>query len=88
MHAVLVTTNNRGIYYGHLARDNGSESVVLERARAVISWDTGHHGFLYLATHGPKDVAEVSPACERMTVYGIATMADCSLAATEAWDAS
>lgn len=88
MQAVLITTNNRGIYFGYLAKDNGAESVVLEQARVVVSWDTEHKGFLYLATHGPEEVAEVSPACERMTVYGIATMADCSPAATEAWDAS
>lgn len=86
MKPVLVTTNNRGIYYGYLADGFGSDWIVLDRARVCVSWDTGSRGFLHLAVEGPVGVADVSPAVGRLTVYGVATVAECSPRAAKAWD--
>lgn len=89
MTAVLITTDNRGVYFGRVLDDSKCpEAIVLADARVCVTWDTGHRGFLYLAVEGPKDVADVSPAVGRLTVYGIATIAECTPAAAEAWDAS
>lgn len=86
MTPVLITTENRGVYYGHLAEDHAPAYVILERARVCVSWDTGHRGFLYMAVEGPAGVAEVSPAVGRLTVYGVATLAECSDRAAKVWD--
>jgi hypothetical protein len=85
---VLISTNNRGIYYGYLVENHAPDHVTLERARVCAVWDTGEKGYLYMATHGPEGVAMVSPAVGSMEVYGVATIAECSPEAAEAWDAS
>lgn len=86
MTPVLITTENRGVYFGYLDEDRAPAHVVLERARVCVSWDTGHRGFLHLAVEGPQGVADVSPAVGRLTVYGVATLAECSERAAKAWD--
>jgi hypothetical protein len=88
MTPVLITTTNRGVYFGHLVENNAPASVTLERARVCASWDCDEEGYLVMAVRGPRGVAQVSPACERLTVYGVATIAECSPEATEEWDAA
>lgn len=88
MTPVLITTNNRGVYYGYLAENNAPDMVRLEKARVCVQWDAGHEGFLVMAVRGPKGVADVSPAVGSMEVYGVATIATCSPEAAEEWDAS
>lgn len=88
MKPVLISTDNRGIYYGYLVENKAPSHVVLEKARVCVAWDTGEKGYLYLATEGPEGVATVSPACGRVEVYGVGTIADCTERAAEAWDAA
>lgn len=85
---VLITTNNRGIYYGYLTENNAPDMVRLEKARVCVQWDAGNEGFLVMAVRGPQGVAEVSLAVGSLEVYGVATIAHCSPEAAEAWDAS
>ena len=85
MTPVLITTDNRGVYFGHLLENKAPEMVRLARARVVVQWDTPQ-GFLYMAVKGPQGVAEVSPAVGDLEVYGVAAVAVCSPEAAEAWD--
>jgi len=87
MTPVLITTNNRGVYYGYLVENKAPDMVRLDKARVVVQWDTPK-GFLHMAVEGPEGVAEVSPAVGSMEVYGVATIADCTKEAAEAWDAA
>lgn len=82
---VLVTTNNRGVYFGKLVENEGPEYVVLEHARCCVRWDCEDDGFLYLAHKGPAGVAQVSPAVESLVVFGVATLALCTAEAVEGW---
>jgi len=86
MKPVLITTKNRGIYYGYLLHDQGPVACTLTRARVVATWDCGHEGFLALAVRGPRGRAEVSPQCEELTIYDIDTVALVTDAAAEEWD--
>lgn len=86
MTPVLVTTKNRGIYYGYMVIDKGPAAVTLAQARVVAEWDCGQEGFLALATKGPRDRAHVSPPCVELTIYDIDTVALVSTEAVEEWD--
>lgn len=86
MTPVLVTTKNRGIYYGYLVVDKGPVAVTLAQARVVADWDCGQKGFLALAVYGPRGLANVSPACTELTIYDIDTVALVNPEAVEEWD--
>lgn len=85
MQAVLITTNNRGVYFGYLLVDAAPDYVVLKDARYAVSWEN-MHGYLDLAAGGPTDECRVTPATVGLTLYGIAAIADCSDEAAKAWE--
>lgn len=85
---VLVTTDNRGVYYGSYTTDaQAPDKIELENARVIVEWNTGSEGFLIMATRGPAEVAEVSVAVSNMIIFGIASIAVCTPEAAAAFDA-
>ena len=83
---VIVTTNHRGVFYGTLDADNGKESVVLTHARNVIYW-SGKRGFMGLASHGPEKDSRIGSTAQRITLYEITGVVDCTEAAVSAFAA-
>lgn len=82
---VLVTTVNRGVYFGYLVDDMCPDQVTLTDARCAVSWEN-MRGHLDLAVRGPNDECRVTPACLNITLYGITGIATCTPEAVAAWE--
>jgi small nuclear ribonucleoprotein (snRNP)-like protein len=77
---VLVTTAHRGVFFGTLASEESHAEVVLTAARNVISW-SGRRGFLGLASHGPERESRIGSTAERIRLYDVTSITDCTAAA-------
>lgn len=86
MQPVLVTTNNRGVYFGYLSVNGAPDFVVLKDARYAVSWEE-MRGYLDLANGGPNGGCRVTPSTVALTLYGIAALAHCTPEAAAAWEA-
>ena len=82
--AVVVTTVHRGVFFGYLHSKDG-DTVVLTQARNCLYWHKSVHGFLGLAKDGPNAECRVGPAVDRLDVYGVSTIANCTAKAISAW---
>lgn len=80
---VLVTTQYRGVFFGFLESREG-DSVVLSRARCAIRWATTG-GFLELAKDGPNENSKIGSEAERITLFGVTSIAEVSAKAVEKW---
>lgn len=89
MSPVLVTTTNRGVFFGYLdtpADDMSPTSIKLMNARNAVFWDVETRGFLSLASTGPSDKCRVTPAAPSMTLYGVSSVTACTPEAVAAWE--
>ena len=84
--AVLVTTSHRGVFFGYAANTDGN-SIMLRAARNCLYWPAQNKGFLGLASMGPLQGARVGPAAD-IEIRDITCVAECSDAATKAWEAA
>ena len=86
--AVLVTTENRGVFFGYLddVDDESPAKLTLTDGRNCIHWTDNIHGFLGLASVGPGPQCRVGPAATRFTVFGITSIADVTPAAVTKWE--
>ena len=80
---VLVTTEYRGVFAGFLESQD-KRKVVLARARCAIKWNTTG-GFLELAKDGPNEDSKIGSEADRITLYGVTSIADVSAKAIEKW---
>ena len=80
---VLVTTEYRGVFAGFIESQDG-RSIVLTRAKCAIRWNT-KGGFLELAKTGPNDGSRIGSEADRITLYGVTSMADVTDEAREKW---
>ena len=83
---VLVTTEFRGVFFGY-ADDTTGDIIKLKRARNIPYWDVSTKGFLGLAEKGPGKQCRVGPAAD-IELRKITCVAECTPAATEAWEAA
>ena len=83
---VVVTTAQRGVFFGELAEDDG-ETVTLVNARNCVYWAVETRGFLGLAAHGPKGACRIGPAAPKIVLMGVTCVASCSDEAIKAWEA-
>jgi hypothetical protein len=84
--AVLVTTAHRGVFFGY-AIDTDGAIIKLRAARNCLYWPSENKGFLGLASMGPIKGARVGPAAD-IELRDITCVAECSTAATTAWEAA
>lgn len=82
--AVLVTTANRGVFFGYEESRDGT-TIILRRARNCIRW-SGTRGFLGLAEAGPNDQCRIGPAADRLELLNITSIADVTDAAIDKWE--
>lgn len=86
---VIVTTAERGIYFGYMQTDaQAPAKVELDNARVIVEWDTGDKGFLFMAVNGPATIATVSVAVPTLTVFGVTSIAACTPEGAAAFDAA
>lgn len=89
MDPVLVTTTNRGVFFGYLASpgdDLSPQKITLANARNAVFWDAGTRGFMALAATGPSAACRVGPPVPSVTLYHITTVVACTPEAAAAWE--
>ncbi len=87
--AVLVTTQHRGVFFGHLIGDASKEKVVLANCRNVLYWDVATKGFLGLAATGPTKGCRVGPAANgSSTLFDVTGVFTCTSEAVKAFEES
>ena len=84
--AVLVTTGNRGVFFGY-ATDTSGQNIVLRNARNCIQW-RGLKGFLALASEGPNAQCRIGPAAASFDARNVTGVADCTPEAIAAWESA
>ena len=82
MKAVLVTTIHRGVFFGYQESLDG-DCIVLTKCRNCLRWERG--GFLALAKTGPDKDCRIGDEAERVQLFGVTSIADCSEEAVKAW---
>jgi hypothetical protein len=85
--AVLVTTANRGVFFGYTDDYNG-DTITLKNARNCIRWTASIKGFLGLAATGPDRNCKIGPAAPSLQLRGITSVSEVSPEAVKAWEAA
>lgn len=83
---VLVTTEFRGVFFGHLK--DGSKlpnEVTLTEARNCIYWSTSVGGFLGLAANGPDGNCKIGVVVPELTLYKVTSVAPVTPEAEKKW---
>lgn len=83
--AVVVTTSNRGVFFGNVAEDKSPVSMTLRHARNCLYWSKDVGGFLGLASKGPSTKCRIGAETESVTLYGVTSVASCSEESVLAW---
>lgn len=81
---VLVTTAQRGVFFGLLEEDSAPARVVLTRARCAILFATTK-GFLELASDGPNRESKIGAEADRLTLYDITSVSEVTEQAAQRW---
>ena len=86
--AVMVTTANRGVFFGYIpasAKTDG-DIVKIFRARNCIYWSADCKGFMGLAANGPTAGCKIGPQCPGLELRNVTAVLDVSDAAAAAWE--
>lgn len=82
--AVLVTTANRGVFFGYSDKTDG-DVIRLESARNCLYWSRACGGFMGLAANGPVGDSRVG-AKATIEVRNITSVSEVTEAAARVWD--
>ena len=85
MKPVLVTTSHRGVFFGLLKEEDGN-SVILERARCAIRWNTSG-GFLELAKDGPNSNSRIGDEADAIKLFDVTSISHVTETAAAKWHA-
>ena len=85
-HAVLVTTAQRGVFFGY-ADDTSGNVIKLTAARNCIYWPPTNKGFLGLANMGPLKGSRVGPPAT-IELRNITCVAECTPKAVKLWESA
>lgn len=83
---VLVTTEFRGVFFGHLKSQKGREELTLTGARNCIYWASDCNGFMGLAATGPTHGCKIGARVPEITIYKITSITPVEPAAVDAWE--
>lgn len=85
--AVLVTTANRGVFFGNLVGEASKEKVLLTNLRNCIYWTAESEGFLGLASAGPGKGCKIGAAVPgQSTLWDITGVYTCTDEAAKRWE--
>lgn len=85
--AVLVTTEFRGVFFGHIKDDaKAPAEITLTGVRNCRYWTAAVDGFLGLAATGPTKQCTIGPRVPEMTLYKITSVTPCTDDAVKAWE--
>lgn len=84
--AVLVTTANRGVFFGHIdaSYKEGDATAKLYDARNCLYWSRACGGFMGLAANGPVGDSRVG-AVANIEIRNITSVSDVTEAAAKVW---
>lgn len=85
---VLVTTEHKGVFFGMLTGEGADlpKQIELTDARMCVSWSRTERGVLGLASAGPSRECRIGPRVNRITLYGITSVTECSPEAVAKWE--
>ncbi len=87
MKPVLVTTEFRGVFFGHVKDDSKAPAeITLTGARNCIYWHSSVGGFLGLAAKGPNDQCRIGVRVGELTLYKITSVTPVEDTAVKAWE--
>lgn len=86
--AVLVTTANRGVFFGYTTTPGAPETIQILRARNVLYWSAETRGFLGLAAHGPASGSRIGPQAPGLAIRNVTSVADVSPEAAAKFEAA
>lgn len=87
MKAVLVTTEFRGVFFGHVKDDTKlPNEITLTGARNCISWSSSVGGFLGLAATGPNADCRIGKRVDELTLYKVTSVTPVTDEAIKAWE--
>lgn len=83
---VVVTTEHRGVFFGNLESENGTEKTVsLAAAQMCVYWSQDVKGVLGLAATGPSKNCRVTPAVPKIKLEKVTAIIDTTDEAVKAW---
>lgn len=81
---VLVTTSHRGVFFGYAA-DTIGNTIKLRAGRLCIYWIADLHGFMGLASHGPRKGCRIGPPAD-IELRDVTSVTEVSPEAVEQWE--
>ena len=81
---VLVTTAHRGVFFGYAIETSG-EMIKLRAARLCVYWIADLHGFMGLASQGPRKGCRIGPPAD-IELRSITSVTEVSPEAAEVWE--
>lgn len=86
--AVLVTTEFRGVFFGHIKDDKKlPNQITLTNVRNCIYWSADVGGFLGLASNGPSAQCKIGAEVPELTLYKVTSVSPVSEGAEKKWRA-
>ena len=85
--AVVVTTENRGVFFGYVKSDKSPASIILKDCRMCVFWSSETRGVLGLAATGPQKGCRITHSVPEMTAYKVTAVLKCTPEAAEKWEA-
>jgi len=86
--AVLVTTINKGVFFGYASVGVKNKSITIKNARNCFYWSADMKGFLGLAASGPSSSCKIGPKVPELTLTDVTSVSVVTPEATEKWEKS
>lgn len=84
--AVLVTTEFRGVFFGHVKEDkNVPGEITLTDVRNCIYWSSDVGGFLGLASNGPTSGCKIGAQVPELRIFKVTSITPVSDEAAKKW---
>lgn len=84
--AVLVTTEFRGVFFGHIKDDKElPDKITLTNVRNCIYWSSDVGGFLGLAASGPSSSCKIGAQVPELTLYKVTSVTPVTDEAAKKW---
>jgi hypothetical protein len=82
---VLITTANRGVFFGY-SHDTSGETVKLSRARLCVYWSEDCKGFMGLASTGPTANCRIGEPAD-IELRNVTSVTEVTAVAVTQWEA-
>ena len=90
MKAVMVTTEQRGVFFGYAedGQDMTGKTVEIKGARMCVFWSQAMRGVLGLASMGPDKDCRIGPSITSIVLQNVTAVCAVTEEATKKWEAA